>query len=156
MPRSYLEDNRFLSAEAVTCTRSAPRKGIHLPIQHAATVGWRKEKTPSCQLSGLQTCEGGDAEKEFAEDTQDYNRKGVLFNLTPTGVPFAAALRGKAKEQQQPQTHQVAVVGPATVEPRVPAALPQHEQQTAVRQKKSHWGLEPMNMEGVPAHLFTS
>jgi hypothetical protein len=39
-------------------------------------------------------------------------------------MPFAAALRGKTEEQQ------VVVAGPATVEPRVPAALPQHEQQT--------------------------
>jgi hypothetical protein len=43
---------------------------------------------------------------------------------------FAEALRGRAEEQQQPQTHQVAVAGPATMGSRVPAALPQHEQQT--------------------------
>jgi hypothetical protein len=42
-------------------------------------------------------------------------------------MSFAAALRGKTEEQQQPQTHQVA--GPATMEPRVPVALPQPEQQ---------------------------
>jgi hypothetical protein len=35
-------------------------------------------KTPSRQLSGLQTREG-DAGKEVAEDTQIYNGKGVLF-----------------------------------------------------------------------------
>jgi hypothetical protein len=56
-------------AEGVACTRSAPRKGIHLPPQRAATVGWRKEKPPSRKLSGLQTREGGDAEEEVAEDT---------------------------------------------------------------------------------------
>jgi hypothetical protein len=38
-----------------------------------------------------------------------------------------AGLRGKTEEQQQPRTHQVA--GPDTMEPRVPAALLQHEQQ---------------------------
>jgi hypothetical protein len=27
-------------AGAVTCTRNALRKGIHLPPQHAATAGW--------------------------------------------------------------------------------------------------------------------
>jgi hypothetical protein len=44
------------------------------------------------------------------------------------GVSFAAALRGRTEEQQQPQTHQVA--GPAIMELGVPAALLQHEQQT--------------------------
>jgi hypothetical protein len=58
-------------AGAFTCTRGAPRKGIHLPPQRAATVGWRKERTPSRQLSGLQTHDGGDAEKEAAENMQD-------------------------------------------------------------------------------------
>jgi hypothetical protein len=48
-------------------------------------------------------------------------------NLTTPGMSFAAALQGKTEEQQQPWTHQVA--GPDTMEPRVPAALPQHEQQ---------------------------
>jgi hypothetical protein len=38
-----------------------------------------QKKIPSRQLSGLQTPEGGDAEKEVIEDTQDYNGKGVLF-----------------------------------------------------------------------------
>jgi hypothetical protein len=42
---------------------------------------------------------------------------------------FAEALRGRTEEQQQ-QTHQVAVAGPATMEPRLPADLPQHEHQT--------------------------
>jgi hypothetical protein len=34
------------------------------------------------------------------------------------------------EEQQKPQTHEVAVAGPATMEPRVSASVPQHEQQT--------------------------
>jgi hypothetical protein len=56
---------------------------------------------------------------------------GRLFSseLTTPGMSFAAALRGKTEEQQQPQIHQVA--GPATMEPRVPVALPQQEQQKA-------------------------
>jgi hypothetical protein len=37
-----------------------------------------RETTPR-QLLGLQTCEGGAAEREVAKDTQDYNGKGVLF-----------------------------------------------------------------------------
>jgi hypothetical protein len=44
-------------------------------------------------------------------------------------MSFAAALRGKTEEQQQPETHQVA--GPAIMEPRVPVTLPQQEQQKA-------------------------
>jgi hypothetical protein len=85
-----------------------------------------RRKPPFRQLSGLQIHRGGDAKKEVAEDTQDYN-------LTTPGVSFAVALRGRTEEQQQPQTHQVAVAGPTTMEPRVPAALPQHEQQTATQ-----------------------
>jgi hypothetical protein len=50
-------------------------------------------------------------------------------NLTTPGMTFAEALRGRTEEQQQPQTHQVAVADSATVEPRAPEALPQHEQQ---------------------------
>jgi hypothetical protein len=54
----------------------------------------------------------------------------VFFSThTTQGMTFAAALRGKTEEQRQPQTHQVVVAGPATVEPRVSAALPQHEEQ---------------------------
>jgi hypothetical protein len=30
-----------------------PRKGLLLPRQHAATVGWRKEKTPIPQIIGV-------------------------------------------------------------------------------------------------------
>jgi hypothetical protein len=79
--------------EAVNCTRSAPRKGTHLPPQHAATVGWLKEKTTSPKLSGLKTREGGYAEEEVAEDNQDYNGSGVLFQahhsryVLPSGAP---------------------------------------------------------------------
>jgi hypothetical protein len=48
-------------------------------------------------------------------------------NHTIPDMSFAAALRGKTEEQQQSRTHQVA--GPDTLESRVPAASPQHEQQ---------------------------
>jgi hypothetical protein len=50
-------------------------------------------------------------------------------NLTTPSLSFAAVLRSKTEEQQQPWTHQVA--GPDTVEHGVPAASPQHEQQKA-------------------------
>jgi hypothetical protein len=39
-------------AEAFTCTRSALRKGMYLPPQHAATAGWRKEKIPIPPIIG--------------------------------------------------------------------------------------------------------
>jgi hypothetical protein len=39
-------------AEVVTYKKSTPRKGIHLLPQRAATVGWRKEKTPIPQIIG--------------------------------------------------------------------------------------------------------
>jgi hypothetical protein len=51
-------------------------------------------------------------------------------NLTTPGVSRAATLRGRAEEQQQPRTYQVAVAGPATVQPRAPAVLPECEQKT--------------------------
>jgi hypothetical protein len=53
----------------------------------------------------------------------------IPSKLTTAGMSFAAALRGKTEEQQQPQTDQVA--GPATVGHRIPVALPQQEQQKA-------------------------
>jgi hypothetical protein len=59
---------------------------------------------------------------------------GRIFSskLTNPSMSSAAPLRGKAEEQQQPQTHHVAVAvkGPATMKPLVPAALLQQEQQT--------------------------
>jgi hypothetical protein len=39
-------------AEAVTYTRSAPRKEIRPPRQHAASVSWRKEKNTIPQIIG--------------------------------------------------------------------------------------------------------
>jgi hypothetical protein len=48
---------------------------IYHPNMLQLLVGGSR-KTPSCKLSGLQT-RGGDA--EVMEGTQDYNRKGILF-----------------------------------------------------------------------------
>jgi hypothetical protein len=42
------------------------------------SVGGRR-KPPFLKLTGLQTRESGDTEREVAEDSQDYNGKGVLF-----------------------------------------------------------------------------
>jgi hypothetical protein len=57
-----------------------PREREHIfhPNILQLPVGGRR-KTPFRQLSGLQTREGGDAEKEVVEDTQDYNGKSVPF-----------------------------------------------------------------------------
>jgi hypothetical protein len=54
-------------------------------------------KTVSRQLSGLQTCERGDAEKEVSEDTQDKNGKGVLFRPHHS----TRVLRGGAPRQDR-------------------------------------------------------
>jgi hypothetical protein len=50
-------------------------------------------------------------------------------NFNTPGMAFTAVVQGKTEKQQQPRTHQVA--GPATMEPRVSAALPQNKQQKA-------------------------
>jgi hypothetical protein len=67
--------------------------------------------------------------KELQRTPKTTTEGFIPSKLTTPGVSFAAALRGKTEEQQQPQTHQVA--GPATVETRVPLALPKQEQQKA-------------------------
>jgi hypothetical protein len=69
-------------------------------------------------------------------------------NLTTPGMSFAAALRVKTEERQQPQTHQVA--GSATMEPRFPLALPQHEQQTT---GQSVWAT---NVNSLPLYKMLS
>jgi hypothetical protein len=84
-------------ARVVTCTRNALRKKIHLPSEHASTAGWRKEKKPTSQLSGLQICGGGDAEKKVTENTQNYNTKDVL--LKPRH--HRCVLRGGAPRQDR-------------------------------------------------------
>jgi hypothetical protein len=65
-------------AEAVTYTTCAPRKEIHLPLQHAATGGWRKEKTPFPQIIGA-----ADMRRRCRKRSgiQDYNGEGVLFKI---------------------------------------------------------------------------
>jgi hypothetical protein len=64
-------------------------------------------KTPSRQLSGLQTREGGAAEKENTEDTKTTTGRVFSSNLTNPGLSFAEALPGSSKQQQLPQTCQV-------------------------------------------------
>jgi hypothetical protein len=50
-------------------------------------VGERRESL-SRQLSGLQIREGGDAEKEVTENTQDYNAKGIILKPRLTVIKF--------------------------------------------------------------------
>jgi hypothetical protein len=80
------------------------------------------------QLSGLQIREGGDAEKDVTENTQDYNAKGIT--LKPRYPRYV--LRGGAPRQHRakPSTSDMpmAVAGPATMSPRVLVPLHQHEQ----------------------------
>lgn len=54
----------------------------------------RRRNTPSRQLSGLETCEGAAAEKkEETKGTQDYNRKGVLFQPNYSRFILRSTLR---------------------------------------------------------------
>jgi hypothetical protein len=66
-------------SEVITCTRSAPRKEIHLPPNILQLSVSRRRNPPPRKLSGLQTRKGGDAEEEVAGNTEDYNGKRVLF-----------------------------------------------------------------------------
>jgi hypothetical protein len=52
----------------------------------------------------------------------------TAVTATTPGMSFAKALRNRTEEQQHPQAYQVAVADPATMEPRVPEVLLQHEQ----------------------------
>jgi hypothetical protein len=83
-------------AGAVTCTRSAPRKGMHLPPQHAATVGGRKEENPIPPIFGIVDTRRR-CRKKVAEGIQDYNRKGVLFQCHHS----RRVLRGGAPRQDR-------------------------------------------------------
>jgi hypothetical protein len=70
------------------------RKYIFHPNILQLPVG-EKRKNPSRKLSGLQTREGGEAEKEVAENTQDYNGECFLFQLHCSSHAF----HGGAPEQ---------------------------------------------------------
>jgi hypothetical protein len=75
---------------------SRERKYIfHLNILQLS-VGRRRKHT-SRKLSGLQTREGGDAKEEVAEDTQDYNGEGDLFQ----SLHSRYVLRGDAPMQDR-------------------------------------------------------
>jgi hypothetical protein len=91
------------------------------PPQHAATASWRKQRKHILQLSGLQIREGGDAEKEVTENTQNYNAKCVLKPRHPRCV-----LRGGAPRQRRATAAASdAPDCPATLATRVPMPLRQ-------------------------------
>jgi hypothetical protein len=75
------------------------------------TAGGRK--TSARQLPGVQAREGGAAEEEITENTQDYNQVFSSNTITP-GVSFAAALRGGSAQTEQPWAKQLPVVTPPT------------------------------------------
>jgi hypothetical protein len=67
--------------------------------------------------------------KRMSQRTPKTTTRRVFFSdLATPDMPFAAGLRGSTGKQHRPQTCQVAVAGPATMEPRVPVPLHQHEQ----------------------------
>jgi hypothetical protein len=108
-----------------------PQKGnTHLPRQHAATAGWRKEKTLIPPIIGAVDARDELQKKKSQRTPRTTTGRVFSSSLTTPGVSFVAALRGKTEEQQQPQIHKVDVAGADTMEPRVPAPLPQHEQET--------------------------
>jgi hypothetical protein len=88
------------------------------------------EKLHPAHYRGFRHAEEDMHEKKWQRTTRTATGRVFSSNLATPGVSFPAALRGRTEEQQQPQTHQVAVAGLATIELRAPAALPQQEQQT--------------------------
>jgi hypothetical protein len=59
-------------------------------------------------------------QKRKPQRTPKTTTRRVFFsNLATLDMSFGAALRGSTKQQHRPQTCQVAMVGPATMEPRV-------------------------------------
>jgi hypothetical protein len=111
--------------------RASPAKGvptekeIHIPPQ--LSFGGRRKSHPANYLGCRHTKE--EMQKKSQRTPRTVTGRLCSSKLTTLGMSFAAALRSKTEEQQQPQAHQVA--GPETMEPRVSAALPQQEQQKA-------------------------
>jgi hypothetical protein len=115
-------------AGAVTCTTSAPRKVIHLPPHHAATADWRKEKNAIPPITGAADTRRRRCRRRSRREHPKLQRGGCSLPTSPLQACPPRRRSEAEQEQQQPQSHQGA--GPATMEPRVPEALPQHEQLT--------------------------
>jgi hypothetical protein len=107
-------------AAGVVTAQGVPREReniFHLNMLQLSVRG--KRKPPSIQLLRLQ-------KKKSQRTNRTTTERVFSSNLTTPGLSFAPAPQGKREEQQQPQTYQMAVAGPATTEPRVPAPLPQN------------------------------
>jgi hypothetical protein len=116
-------------AEGVICTRRAREREY---IIHPNMLNCRLAEGEKSHLANYRGCRHAKEKmqkKKSQRTPKNTTGRSIPSKLTTPGVSFAAALRGKTEEQQQPQTHQVA--DPATMEPRVPVALPQQQQQKA-------------------------
>jgi hypothetical protein len=85
-------------AEAVTYTRSAPRKKIRLPCQHAATVVWRKEKNPIPQIIGVADMRRRRCRKRSRRGHPGRQRGGCSL---PTSPPQACPSRWRCEARQR-------------------------------------------------------
>jgi hypothetical protein len=75
-------------AAADTCTRSAPRRGTHLPSQHAATAGWRKEKNRIPSTVGVAVTRGRNSRKRSQRRHPKPQREGCsLLPAPPQASP---------------------------------------------------------------------
>jgi hypothetical protein len=70
-------------AAAVSCTRSAPRKGIHVPPQHAATAGWRKEKNPIPPIIGAADTRRRRCRKRSRRGHPGLQQEGCSLQTSP-------------------------------------------------------------------------
>jgi hypothetical protein len=84
--------------EVVTCTRSAPTKEIHLPPQHAATVGWRKEKNTIPQIIGAADTRKRRCRKRSRRRHPGPQREGCSISISPLQ---ACPLRRRSEARQR-------------------------------------------------------
>jgi hypothetical protein len=95
--RTAINLSAACGAEAVTCTRSAPRKKIHISPQHAATVCWRKEKPPTPQVIGAADTRRRKCRKSSFRRHPGPQREACSF---PTS-PHQACPLGRRSEARQ-------------------------------------------------------
>jgi hypothetical protein len=85
-------------AETVTCTRIAPRKEIHLPLQHAANASWWKEENPIPQ--NYRGCKHATEEmqKRIRREHPGPQRQGCSL---PTSPPQACPSQRRSEARQR-------------------------------------------------------
>jgi hypothetical protein len=71
-------------------------------------VGGRR-KSPSAYYRGCRHTKEEMQEKKSLRTTRTKTGRVFFSSLSTPGMSFASALRDRTEEQQQPQTHQVAV-----------------------------------------------